>query len=207
MKEMPNLNSPSAEVADRRRTPRHRQGSESLDRLLDGAQATFSERGYHAANIQEICARSNVGIGTFYAHFDHKNQLLERLMTERVLALPQLLTAADLADAATLAARFAEALDNPVAVGLWRAWHEGVSEDQVLARAHHLRRSASQAELTSLIVEVRKARPEKAPSFDASVVAWTMLMFAREITIHGRDRAPSVETIARMIFELMYGTP
>ena len=205
MTEMPNLNSPSAGVEDRRRTPRRRHGSESLDRLLDGAQATFAERGYHLASVHEICTHASVGIGTFYAHFDHKNQLLERLMTERVLALPQLITAADLTDAATLAARLAEALDDQVAVGLWRAWHEGVSEDPALARAHHKRRRASQAELAVLVVEARKGRPAKALLLESPVVAWTMLMFARELTIHGRDGAPSVETVARIIYELVHG--
>ena len=204
MKEMQNPNSPSAPVVDRR-TPRHRQGSESLDRLLDGAQATFAERGYHLASVHEICTQASVGIGTFYAHFDHKKQLLERLMTERALTLPQLLVVADLADVASLTAALERAFDDPIAIGLWRAWHEGVSEDPDLANAHKKRRGASQAELAALIVDARRGRPRKAPSLDASVVAWTMLMFAREFTIHGCEGAPGVETVARIIHDLVYG--
>src|SRR5438309_3282797 len=97
-KEMPNPNSPSATVPERRRADRRRDTTGSLDRLLDGAQATFAERGYHLANIHEICARADVGIGTFYAHFGHKNQLLEHLVVERGVSLPQVLTDDDFKD-------------------------------------------------------------------------------------------------------------
>src|SRR5256885_15943520 len=89
---MPNLNSPSVEPTPGRHQPsRRRDTTESLERLLEGAQSTFVERGYHAANVHEICARSNVGIGTFYAHFDHKHDLLKRLFLDRMLLMPALL--------------------------------------------------------------------------------------------------------------------
>jgi AcrR family transcriptional regulator len=202
---MPNPNSPSVRGPERRKTTRRRDTTGSLDRLLDGAQATFAERGYHQANIHEICARSNVGIGTFYAHFDHKNQLLEHLMVERAVALPQLLSADDLAEMAALAVRLRRVLDDPVAAGLWRAWHEAVAEDEGLARAHAEWRSTALKQLTALVVKARRGRPAKAPRLDAGVVAWTMMLFARELSIHDRDGAPSVETVARMIHELVFG--
>lgn len=202
---MPNPTSPSVHDPDRRQTTRRRDTTDSLDRLLDGAQATFAERGYHLANVHEICARANVGIGTFYAHFDHKNQLLEHLMVERAVSLPQVLSVDDFADIATSAARLRSAVDDPVASGLWRAWHEGVAEDHDLARSHAKRRSAALKELTALIVKGRRGRLAKASRLDASVVAWTMMMFARELTIHDREGAPSVETVARMIHELVFG--
>lgn len=43
-----------------------RERGDGFRRLLNGAEATFSERGYHAATIHDICARAGVGIGTFY---------------------------------------------------------------------------------------------------------------------------------------------
>jgi AcrR family transcriptional regulator len=201
---MPNLNSLSA-GAKYRRTTRRRDATESLERLLDGAQATFAERGYHGANVHEICARANVGIGTFYAHFDHKNQLLEHLMQERAVPLPQLVSVTDLADVATLASRLRTAVDDPAASGLWRAWHEAVAEDHDLARAHAKWRSASLKQLTALVIKARRGRPARAARLDASVVAWTMMLFARELAIHERDGAPSVETTARMIHDLVFG--
>jgi len=202
---MPNLNSPSVRVTDRRKAVRRRDTASSLDRLLDGAQLTFAERGYHQANIHDICARANVGIGTFYSHFDSKNQLLEHLMVERAVTLPQLLTADDLVEVGTLAARLRTTLDDPVASGLWRAWHDAVAEDPRLARSHSTWRTAALKELTALVVKARRKRPAKISRVDASVVAWTMMLFARELSIRDREGAPSIEVVARMIHELVFG--
>ena len=202
---MPNLNSPSARGSERRRATRRRDTTESLDRLLDGAQATFAERGYHLANIHEICARANVGIGTFYAHFDHKNQLLEHLVVERGVSLPEVLTADDLKDAASLTARIESLVDEPVTSGLWRAWHQGVAEDPDLARTQEKLRATGQKQLSALIVKVRKGR-RLTGRVDAAVVAWTLMLFARELAIHRRDGAPSVDAAARIIYDLVFGS-
>lgn len=202
---MPNLNSPSARGPDRRKTVRRRDAATSLDRLLDGAQSTFAERGYHQASIHEICARANVGIGTFYSHFDSKDRLLEHLMVERAVTLPQLLTAEDLTDAPTLTARLRDTLDDPVASGLWRAWHDAVADDPRLARAHAKWRGTALKQLTAIVVKARRTKPPKASRADASVVAWTMMLFARELAIRDREGAPSIEAVARMIHELVFG--
>jgi AcrR family transcriptional regulator len=202
---MPNLNSLSARGADRRKAIRRRDAASSLDRLLDGAQSTFAERGYHQAKIHEICARANVGIGTFYSHFDSKNQLLEHLLVERAVTLPQLLSADDLADVATLAARLRDTLDDPVASGLWRAWHDAVAEDPRLARSHAKWRTTALKRLTAVVVKARRTKPTKISRVDASVVAWTMMLFARELSIRDREGAPSIEAVARMIHELVFG--
>src|SRR5437868_7995878 len=130
---MPNLNSPSAAKGHRRSATRRRDASGSLDRLLDAAQATFAERGYHQTNIHEICARANVGIGTFYSHFDHKRDLLQRVFVERVLraGVP---TADELLDHARLIARIGGTTDEPTVAGLLRAWYEAVADERDLAR-------------------------------------------------------------------------
>ena len=201
---MPNLNSPSVQGPDRRRTTRRRDTTDSLDRLLDGAQATFAERGYHLANIHEICARANVGIGTFYAQFDHKNQLLEHLIVERAVSLPQVLTVDDFRDVASLARRIKESVDDPVTSGLWRAWHQGVAEDPDLARTQEKLRVTGLKQLSALIVKVRRARRATARP-DASAVAWTLMLFARELAINRREDAPSVEAVVRIIYDLVFG--
>jgi AcrR family transcriptional regulator len=204
---MPNPNSPSVRGPDRRKGTRRRDTATSLDRLLEGAQATFAEKGYHLANVHEICARANVGIGTFYAHFDHKHELLEHLMVERAITLPQLLSATDFADVTVLAARLRVAVDDPIASGLWRAWHEGVAEDPDLARAHARWRASAMKQLTSLVVKARKSAPARSGRLDASVVAWTMMTFARDLAIRDRADAPSLEIVARMIHDLVFGPP
>jgi AcrR family transcriptional regulator len=202
---MPNLNSPSVRGADRRKTIRRRDTATSLERLLDGAQLTFAERGYHLANIHEICAHANVGIGTFYSHFDSKTQLLEHLMVERAVTLPQVISAEDLADVPALAARLRGVVDDPAASGLWRAWHDAVAEDPGLARSHATWRTAALKELTAIVVKARRLKPAKMSRVEASVVAWTMMLFARELSIHDREGAPSVDAVARIIHELVFG--
>src|SRR5438477_4127047 len=106
---MPNMNSPSVSI------PKHRKArrDSTLERLIDGAQATFAERGYHAANIHEICARADVGIGTFYAHFDHKRELLQQVVVERGVLLSRVLVADDLLDRKRLVAALRKAVDDP----------------------------------------------------------------------------------------------
>lgn len=184
---------------------RRRGSTSSLDRLLDGAHATFAERGYHQANIHEICARANVGIGTFYAHFDGKNKLLEQLMVERSAVLPQLLTADDLADVPTLTARLRGSLDDPAAAALWLAWYVAVAEAPALARSHAKWRRSALTQLTALISKARRGRPAKVAQLDAPIVAWTMMLFARELSIHDREGAPSVETVAQLVHDLVFG--
>jgi AcrR family transcriptional regulator len=201
---MPNPNSPSVRGADRRKTVRRRDTASSLDRLLDGAQSTFAERGYHQATIHEICARAKIGIGTFYSHFDSKTQLLERLMVERAVTLPQLLSADDLAGVPALAARLHATLDDPTTCGLWRAWHDGVAEDPALARAQAKWRRTTLRELTALILKARKDHPAKARRLDASAAAWVMMLFARDLAIRDREGAPSIDTIARVLHELVF---
>ena len=51
------------------------------DALLDAARAVFAERGYHAATVEEIAARAEVGKGTVYLHFpEGKAALLDAVV-------------------------------------------------------------------------------------------------------------------------------
>jgi AcrR family transcriptional regulator len=200
---MPNANSPSDRGPERRKATRRRDIPDSLDRLLDGAQVTFAERGYHAANVHEICARSNVGIGTFYAHFDHKRDLLQRVFVERVLQSP---TADDLLDHARLIAALGHAADEPMVAGLLRAWYEAVLDEPDLARFHADWRPSFLIDLAATIGEARKRIPSNGPRHDPAVVAWTMATLSRELAIHDRRGLPDLDTLARLLEELMFGT-
>jgi hypothetical protein len=88
---------------------------------------------------------------------------------------------------------------------LWRAWHDAVAEDPELARAHATWRATALKQLTAIVVKARRTRPAKLWRVDAPVVAWTMMLFARELSIRDRQGAPSIETVARMIHELVFG--
>lgn len=170
----------------------------TLDRLLDGAQATFAERGYGAANIHEICARAKVGIGTFYAHFDNKHELLQRVFLERVVLLSDTLTADDLLDHDRLVMRLRHAIDDPNSAGLLRAWYEAVLDDPEIARTHADWRPSTLKVLAATIAEAQKRCVSVARRNDPAVVAWAIATLSREMAIHDRTGAPDLDALARL---------
>jgi AcrR family transcriptional regulator len=176
----------------------------TLERLLDGAQETFAERGYGAANIHEICARAEVGIGSFYAHFDHKRQLLQRVFVERAVLLSSILTADDLLDHERLVACLRRANDEPVAAGLLRAWYEAVLDEPEIARFHGEWRPTTLRVLAATIAEARARSPSDGRRHDPALVAWAMATLSREIAIHDRKGAPDIEALARLFEGLMF---
>jgi AcrR family transcriptional regulator len=199
---MPNMNSPSESIRKHRKARR----DSTLERLLDGAQATFAERGYHAANIHEICTRADVGIGTFYAHFDHKRELLQQVVVERGLLLSRVLTPDDLLERKQLASALRRAVDDPASAGLWRAWHEAVLEEPEIARFHAGWRAESLKELIAVVVEARKRSLPRERPLDPATVAWTMMTLTRDLAIQDRRGAPGIADLAELIHELAVGT-
>ena len=201
---MSNLNTDSITKAEQPRMLRER--GDSFRRLVNGAEATFAERGYNAATIHDICARAGVGIGTFYTHFGRKSELLRQVMVVRAQVLSRILTTKDLGDAELLASGLRKAVDDLRSVGLWRAWHDAVLQEDDLARFHTAWRRAVRDELTAMIEQARAAQPTQGPQMDAKFVAWTMMTLARELAIHDRTSgAADVETAAQLITHLVCG--
>ena len=52
--------------------------------LLEGARRVIAEKGFDAATITEITAAADVGFGSFYNHFESKDELLKVLVTGAV---------------------------------------------------------------------------------------------------------------------------
>jgi AcrR family transcriptional regulator len=65
-------------------TRRSRRADVTRGRLLDAALAVFLERGYHAATLQEVTERADLGTGTLYLYFRDKQAIYEAL-ARRVL--------------------------------------------------------------------------------------------------------------------------
>lgn len=57
------------------------------NRILASAAACFSERGYDAAGVAEICQRAGVSKGAFYHHFASKQTLFAALLDDWLEAL------------------------------------------------------------------------------------------------------------------------
>jgi AcrR family transcriptional regulator len=56
---------------------------ETRERILSAAVAKFSERGYNAVSVQEVCAASAITKPTLYYHFGSKRGLLDAIVAER----------------------------------------------------------------------------------------------------------------------------
>ena len=190
------------QVTSDRSAPR---GEATLERLLDGAQETFVERGYHAANIQEICARSKVGIGTFYTHFEHKRELLKRVFVERAVPFSHVITPDAFLDHGQLVAALQKSVDDPVVTGLFRAWYEAVLEEPEIARFHAEWRPETLKVLAATIAEAQRRAPGGGHRPDPAVAAWSLATLAREVAIHDRSGAPELDALARLFQKFVLG--
>ena len=59
---------------------------ETQGKILDAAEAVFSEQGFEKTQLEEIAARAGYTRGAIYAHYDSKEDLFLALMDQRVLA-------------------------------------------------------------------------------------------------------------------------
>ncbi len=67
-----------------RSVPKQERGERRMQRLLDAAEQTFAELGYKAATTNEIAARAQTSIGTFYRFFPNKEAIVQHLMERYV---------------------------------------------------------------------------------------------------------------------------
>lgn len=61
------------------RPPRQARSQETLDRILDAAEALVAEKGFGDATVAEIARRAESSVGAFYARFKDKEGLLYAL--------------------------------------------------------------------------------------------------------------------------------
>jgi AcrR family transcriptional regulator len=66
--------------AKRKRSRQQRRASVTYGKLLNAARAVFAEKGMDLTRIDEITERADVGKGTFYYHFQSKEELIRELI-------------------------------------------------------------------------------------------------------------------------------
>jgi AcrR family transcriptional regulator len=64
--------------AKRRRT--YLKADARRAQILDVAKDVFASRGYHVANVADICKAARIGRGTLYQYFDNKRDVMVALM-------------------------------------------------------------------------------------------------------------------------------
>jgi AcrR family transcriptional regulator len=60
----------------RRRLSRKELEDHQRRRIVEAASGVFAKRGYQAATIENIVSAAKIGVGSFYAHFDGKEECL-----------------------------------------------------------------------------------------------------------------------------------
>jgi AcrR family transcriptional regulator len=58
------------------------RGTRTRQRVLEAAEAVFSEHGYHEASIVKITEAAGVGQGTFYLYFSSKQEVFDELVRD-----------------------------------------------------------------------------------------------------------------------------
>lgn len=61
--------------------PKTKRGRETRDKLLAAAEIEFGEKGFHDAAISRITQRAGVALGTFYVHFESKEEVFRALVS------------------------------------------------------------------------------------------------------------------------------
>lgn len=94
-----------------------RTRARTVERFLDAGLEVFAERGFHAASMDEICARAELSRGAFYSNFSGKEALFyalfDRHAEDQVGRITAVIDGADSLDGAIADAARAAAPDDP----------------------------------------------------------------------------------------------
>lgn len=69
-------------MPNRIRLPKQQRGIETKKRIVKAASQLFSQKGIHGTNSKEIATKAGVSIGSFYAYFKNKKQLLLEILED-----------------------------------------------------------------------------------------------------------------------------
>ncbi len=182
-----------------------RQGKRTMAKLLDAGMRVLSERGYHAARVDDVVRLAKVSHGTFYLYFSNKEDLFRALavqcaddMTELAAllgAVPPDATGVD-----ELRRWLAEFVSTYRKYGVViRAW----MEDQVTSRELGRLGTRTFTAVTQSLVE--RLHAVHGDDHDAEMAAAAMLAMVERTTYFVTSRGlpfdddELVDTLARMI--------
>jgi AcrR family transcriptional regulator len=83
----------TSDAADSRRA---RKRDRTRTQLLDAARTLIAERGVAGLRVSDVTERSDVALGSFYSHFETKDEIVEAVVADAVSALADAL--GDLSD-------------------------------------------------------------------------------------------------------------
>ncbi len=201
---------PVPQLVDERDLPRVPQQGRSRakrDAVLTAALSLFGERGYEMVRIEDIVEHAGSGVGTFYAYFRSKQQLVLVLMQhylEAMLALNllQVDSTQSLRGIIFFSVRRALVPDRAYA-GLWRAWREAVVVDPHLAAADRQITAWMDTNVVVLIDHIAARGPLR-PDLDRQTTA--TLINALLLQLSQQQAPPTdalVDAAAKMIYHAL----
>lgn len=93
------------------------RGERTRNRIREAANALFLQKGFESTTVDEIVAQAEVSKGTFYVHFDRKEDLLLEYGKKRLALLREMLP--HLVLRPTFAAALGELMDTVVRGKAW----------------------------------------------------------------------------------------
>jgi AcrR family transcriptional regulator len=190
------------------------QGKQTMAKLLDAGLLVLTERGYHAARVDDIVRVADMSHGTFYLYFANKEDLFRALASECAAEMTALAATLgpvgpDAAGQEELARWLGQFLATYRRYGaVVRAW----MEDQVVDR--ELMRVGLEA-FAAINTNLRKRLDEAAPQHlhdPQAATAATLAMVERLAYFTssrdlGFDDAAIVDTLATMLHRGVFGAP
>lgn len=190
------------------------QGKETMARLLDAGLQVLTERGYHAARVDDIVRMADTSHGTFYLYFANKEDLFRALATECAEEMTTLAATLgpvtpDDAGREELARWLAQFVATYRRYGaVVRAWMEDQVVDEALVRVGLKAFAAINENLRRRLDE---ADPQHLGNHAAATAA--MLAMVERLAYFtssrdlGFDDAAIVDTLTTMVHRGVFGAP
>jgi AcrR family transcriptional regulator len=195
---------------------RQQQADSTRRQLLDAARDVFEERGYRATTIRAITSRASTAQGTFYLHFENKEDAFGQVLAETWAELYSMVRWEWEGDAREITRSAVRSVLQVVVLhpGLSRALLEGALDNEAIERPW----MASRVVLIERIAELisREQRRGRARAFDpllaahalGSMAEWTaMTQFAlAPAGAETPDLEAVVDAVTDVWFHAVYGT-
>jgi AcrR family transcriptional regulator len=190
------------------------QGKQTMAKLLDAGLLVLTQRGYHAARVDDVVRVAEMSHGTFYLYFANKEDLFRALASECAAEMTALAgalgpitpDAAGREELAQWLRRFVETYRRYGAV--IRGWAEQQVVDRELVR---LGLKAFAAINTALVERVQEANPRHL--HDATQATAAMIAMVERLAYFsssrdlGFDDDAVVETLTAMLHRGVFGGP
>jgi AcrR family transcriptional regulator len=87
------VESKKSQATKGKQSRQQRRYGRTRKKVLDAARSVFTEKGLGAATVDEIAERADVGHGSFYYHFDSKDEVISHLVENILSELVELIEA------------------------------------------------------------------------------------------------------------------